>query len=53
MDELLQETERLRRAADKIKSDDLIVIEDLRNRVVELERDSEEQRAQADMVRVF
>ena len=49
-DELLQEIERLRRAADRIKSDDLIVIEDLRNRVVELEQQSEEQRVQADLV---
>ncbi|OQV25230.1 Huntingtin-interacting protein 1 [Hypsibius exemplaris] len=48
-DDLLQEIERLRKVADKIKSDDLIVIEDLRNRVVELEQQSEEQRAQSDL----
>lgn len=53
IDDLLQRIESLEKTAEKIKSDDLIVIEDLRNRVVELERDSEEQIAQAEMVGVY
>ncbi|GAV04060.1 hypothetical protein RvY_14398-2 [Ramazzottius varieornatus] len=52
IEELLQEIERLRRATDKIKSDDLVVIDDLRNRVVELEREGEEHRAQTEMERL-
>ncbi|XP_055327913.1 huntingtin-interacting protein 1-like isoform X2 [Paramacrobiotus metropolitanus] len=46
IDELLQRIESLEKATDRIKSDDLIVIDDLRNRIVELERDFEELRAQ-------
>lgn len=51
IDELLQEVERVRKAAEKAKSDDLLVMEDLRNRAIELEREMEEQRSQTELVR--